>query len=214
MISSRRFSLKDRIVVGLDQAMRTLFGGSVEGRKNPALDTEEGDLSASERRAAVSLMRVNHAGEVAAQALYQGQAVTARNKKVQRIMEQAAREENDHLVWCRARLKELDGATSVFDPFWYAGAFTIGTVAGLLGDKANLGFLAETERQVVEHLDDHLERLPSQDVRSRAIINQMRDDERSHARVAVEHGALDFARPVKSLMRFSARIMTRSAYWI
>jgi len=211
---SRRYNFKDRLVVGLDQAMRTVFGGTAPGRENPALRVEEGDLSVSERRAAVGLMRVNHAGEVAAQALYQGQSVTARGTQVKRVMEQAAQEENDHLVWCRARLKELNGSTSLLDPFWYAGAFTIGTVAGLLGDKANLGFLAETERQVVEHLDGHLERLPGKDERSRAIVKQMRDDELSHARTAVEQGALEFTRPVKSLMRFGARVMTRSAYWI
>lgn len=210
----RQLNLTDRIVGRLDRGLRTVLGGTVGVRKNPALDTEQGNLSASEQQTAIGLMRVNHAGEVAAQALYQGQAMTAREKKVQVAMELAAQDENDHLVWCRDRLKELDGTTSLLDPVWYAGAFSIGAFAGLLGDKVNLGFLAETERQVVEHLDGHLDRLPIKDLRSRAIVQQMKDDEQAHASAAVEQGALELPRPVKSFMRFSARFMTRSAYWI
>ena len=213
-MSSRTLSLTDRIVIGLDRGLRTVLGGVSATRKNPARDTEEGEMSSLERQTVIALMRVNHAGEVSAQALYQGQAVTARENQVRQTLERAAQEENDHLVWCRERLKELDGATSLLDPVWYAGSFALGAAAGLLGDKVSLGFLAETERQVVEHLDAHLERMPAHDDRSRAILEQMRTDEQGHATTAAEQGAPELPAPVKSLMRFSARVMTRSAYWI
>ena len=213
-MSPRNPSLTDRFVVGLDRGLRTVLGGVSATRDNPARDVEEGELSVVERHTAVGLMRVNHAGEVSAQALYQGQAVTARDPTVRVALERAAEEENDHLVWCRSRLEELGSGPSLLDPVWYAGSFAIGALAGLLGDRVSLGFLAETERQVVEHLEGHLERLPSGDERSRAILEQMRTDEQGHATTAAEGGANELSRPVKSLMRFSARIMTRSAYWI
>lgn len=213
-MSPRNLTLSDRIVGGLDRGLRTVLGGVSSGRENPARDVEDGEMSAVERRAAIGLMRVNHAGEVSAQALYQGQAVTARKPEVRSALAHAAEEENDHLVWCRSRLEELGGATSLLDPVWYAGSFAIGALAGLFGDRASLGFLVETERQVVEHLDGHLERLPTHDERSRVILEQMRTDEHGHATSAADKGAGALPSPIRSLMRLSARIMTRSAYWI
>jgi len=213
-LSPRNLTLSDRVVGGLDRGLRTVLGGVRAARENPARGVEEGEMSTVERRAAIGLMRVNHAGEVSAQALYQGQAVTAREPGVQSALAHAAEEENDHLVWCRSRLQELDGATSLLDPVWYAGSFAIGVLAGLLGDRTSLGFLAETERQVVEHLHGHLERLPAHDKRGRAILEQMRTDEHGHATVAVDKGATELPSPIRSLMRFSARVLTRSAYWI
>lgn len=159
-------------------------------------------------------MRVNHAGEVAAQALYHGQAVTARNPDVRSAMEQSAREEEDHLNWCRERLAQLESHTSVLAPVWYAGGFACGALAGLAGDRVNLGFLAETERQVVRHLDDHLGRLPESDRRSRAIIEQMREDEAAHAVTAESHGAAELPNFVRRAMKVASRVMTRTAYWI
>jgi ubiquinone biosynthesis monooxygenase Coq7 len=159
-------------------------------------------------------MRVNHAGEVAAQALYHGQALTTRDPQLRRVLEQSAREEDDHLHWCRQRLDELEGRTSLLDPFWYAGALTFGAVAGLAGDRVNLGFLAETEHQVVAHLSDHLSRLPPTDERSRAVLEQMRTDEAAHARTAEDRGAVDLPSPVKRAMRLASRVMTRTAYFV
>ena len=212
-MSPRNLTLSDRLVAGLDRGLRTVLGGVSASRDNPAEAVEEGDLSTLERHTAVGLMRVNHAGEVSAQALYQGQAVTAREQTVRSALERAAEEENDHLVWCRSRLDELGAGPSLLDPVWYAGSFAIGALAGLLGDRLSLGFLAETERQVVEHLEGHLARLPPGDRRSRAILEQMRTDEQGHATTAAERGAHEVPGVVKSLMRFSARVMTRSAYW-
>jgi ubiquinone biosynthesis monooxygenase Coq7 len=159
-------------------------------------------------------MRVNHAGEVAAQALYHGQALTAKNPDLRRALEQSALEEDDHMHWCRQRLAELGGRTSLLDPFWYAGALTFGAVAGLAGDRVNLGFLAETEHQVVAHLTDHLSRLPESDGRSRAVLVQMRADEAAHARTAEDRGAIELPSPVKRAMRFASRVMTRTAYFV
>ncbi len=171
-------------------------------------------MSARERRTSAALMRVNHAGEVAAQALYHGQALTASDPRLRHAMEQAAREEDDHLRWCRQRLDELDGRTSLLDPFWYAGALTFGAIAGIAGDRVNLGFLAETEHQVVAHLEDHLARLPESDARSRAVLTQMREDEAAHARTAEDRGAVALPPLVKRAMRFASRVMTRTAYYI
>ena len=214
-MSSRRFSTADRIIINLDRAVRSLQGKNPgSGRPSPAQDQDPDVMSARERRTSAALMRVNHAGEVAAQALYHGQALTATDPALRRAMEQAAREEDDHLRWCRQRLDELEGRTSLLDPFWYAGALTFGAIAGIAGDRVNLGFLAETEHQVVAHLEDHLARLPESDARSRAVLAQMREDEAAHARTAEDRGAVELPSVVKRAMRFASRVMTRTAYYI
>ena len=213
--AGRRYGALDRLILSLDHALRTLWGEPQDtGRAYPAEPFEESALSEAERRHAAGLMRVDHAGEVSAQGLYQGQAVTARRPEVRRAMEQAAREENDHLVWCRRRLEELGSRTSLLDPFWYAGSFAIGALAGLAGDRWSLGFVVETERQVVRHLEDHLRRLPPQDARSRAILEQMKEDELHHATTALHAGAAELPAPVKGLMRITSKVMTTTAYWI
>jgi ubiquinone biosynthesis monooxygenase Coq7 len=165
-------------------------------------------------RVSAALMRVNHAGEVAAQALYQGQGMTARDPAVRDAMQQAAREEIDHLVWCRQRVEQLGSRTSYLNPVWYLGSFSLGALAGALGDKWSLGFLAETEHQVVRHLDTHLERLPEIDMKSAAILRQMRQDELRHATTAVESGAAELPGPVKRMMRLCSRVMTGTAYLV
>ncbi len=214
-MSSRRFTTADRIIINLDRAVRSLQGRNPgSGRPSPAHTEDSEAMTARDKRASAALMRVNHAGEVAAQALYHGQALTARDPELRRAMEQAAREEDDHLRWCRQRLDELGGRTSLLDPFWYAGALTFGAVAGIAGDRVNLGFLAETEHQVVAHLEDHLSRLPESDVRSRAVLEQMREDEAAHARGAEDRGAVDLPPLVKRAMRFASRVMTRTAYFV
>ena len=215
MSHGRRFSFLDQVIIDLDQGLRAMRGDQpAEGRGNPAGDAPDAPLSEAERRHAAGLMRVDHAGEVAAQALYHGQSVTARNARVRATLEQAAREEGDHLRWCRERLDELGASSSRLDPLWYLGSFMIGAVAGLAGDRWSLGFVAETERQVVRHLQDHLTSLPPDDTRSRAILEQMRCDEGEHATTALESGAAELPQPVKRLMTFTARIMTETAYRI
>ena len=182
----RHYSLLDRLCIELDQSLRTVHGRpQVTERPNPSdAITEPDDLDASERSLAARLMRVNHAGEVSAQGLYQGQALTARLPEVRAQMHRAALEENDHLAWCEQRLQELDSHKSLLSPFWYWGSFAIGAFAGAVGDKWSLGFVTETERQVVKHLDGHLARLPEHDTRSRAVLEQMREDELHHATTA------------------------------
>ena len=205
----------DLMIVNLDRALRAVGGAARgTGREYPAGDRPETGLDESARRHAAGLMRVNHAGEVAAQALYHGQSLTARGERVRGDLEQAAREEEDHLIWCRRRLDELGEAPSLLDPFWYAGSFAMGAVAGLAGDRVNLGFLAETERQVEAHLEGHLERLPPGDERSRAVVAQMQRDEVEHARMAEHGGAAALPAPVRGAMRLVARVMTGTAYWI
>ena len=159
-------------------------------------------------------MRVNHAGEVAAQALYQGHATVARDKNIERQMKRAADEEFDHLAWCEQRLHELGFKPSRLSPLWYAGAFAIGAASGTLGDKWSLGFIAETEKQVCSHLDSHLDRLPEEDAKSRAIVEQMRDEEQEHGENAIDAGAAELPRPVIRLMRATAKVMTNTAYWV
>jgi len=211
----RRYGIADRMIINLDRAVRSIGGRSQgSGRANPGRAVGETTLSVREKRISAALMRVNHAGEVAAQALYHGQALTSGDPALREAMEQAAREEDDHLRWCRERLEQLEGRTSVLDPVWYAGAFAFGAASGLAGDRINLGFLAETERQVVEHLSDHLERIPDPDQRSRAILEQMREDEAHHAETAERHGAAGLPAAVKRAMRFASRVMTRTAYWL
>jgi ubiquinone biosynthesis monooxygenase Coq7 len=202
-------------MIGIDQALRTLFGRpQVTERPNPAQDLEEPELSSHERDLAGRLMRINHTGEVCAQALYQGQALTAKLPEVRSSMERAAQEENDHLDWCEKRLGELDNRKSLLNPFWYAGSFAIGAVAGLAGDKWSLGFVAETEHQVEEHLDEHLGRLPTKDEKSRKILAQMKDDEIHHATVALEAGGAQLPMPIKLAMKLTSKLMTKSVYYL
>lgn len=208
-------TLTDRIIVHLDRGMRAVLGGNpAPSRENPAQAIAEARLDAREQRTSIALMRVNHAGEVAAQALYHGQSLAAHRPAIHRALERASVEENDHLAWCRKRLEQLSGRTSILDPVWYAGCFAIGALAGLAGDRWSLGFLAETERQVVAHLDGHLQRLPAADKRSRAILERMREDESAHATSAVRHGGTALPAPIKVLMRVTSRIMTRTALWL
>lgn len=211
----RQLTPVDRLIEHFDSALRTVFGTPIgSGRQNPG-DTEElPELPATDKAESLCLMRVNHAGEVCAQALYQGQALTARRKDTREQMNQAATEENDHLAWCKQRVEELGGHTSLLNPFWYGGSFAIGAVTGLLGDKWSLGFLAETERQVVEHLDGHLERLPAEDTRSEAILEQMKIDEARHRSMAKHAGGSELPEPVKRLMTLMSRVMTTTAYRI
>ncbi|MGH8567166.1 MAG: 2-polyprenyl-3-methyl-6-methoxy-1,4-benzoquinone monooxygenase [Gammaproteobacteria bacterium] len=214
-MAERRYTPLDTLIVNLDKGVRTVFGQPPRGgRPRPGQAARDDDAPEADRRVSVGLMRVNHAGEVAAQALYHGQAITARDPVVRDRMSEAAAEENDHLSWCEARLEELGGHTSYLSPLWYLGSFTFGVVAGCAGDRFSLGFLAETERQVVAHLEGHMARLPQGDVRSRGIIEQMKKDESYHATVAVDSGAVDLPVYIKRLMRMSAKVMTTTAYWV
>ncbi len=209
------FNAADRFIIGIDQALRTLFGRpQVTERKDPADGFPEAELSDHERDVTARLMRINHTGEVCAQALYQGQALTAKLPEVRQSMERAAQEENDHLDWCESRLKALDDRKSLLNPFWYAGSFLIGAAAGLAGDKWSLGFVAETERQVEDHLERHLERLPSQDQKSRAVLEQMKEDEIHHATVALEAGGAALPGPLKLAMKLTSKLMTKSVYYL
>jgi len=211
----RHYSAVDRLLIRLQDAVSTVVAPpQAPARANPAAELADPELTDAERRHAAGLMRVNHAGEVAAQALYQGHALAARSSEVRAHMLEAAGEERSHLLWCEERLRELGEGPSKLDPLWYAGSFAIGALAGLAGDRWALGFVEETEKQVSEHLDGHLEQLPEDDARSRAIVEAMRDDEERHGREAVEAGARPLPGPVRRLMRGVARVMTRSAYWI
>ena len=212
-MSDRHLDALDRLIVGFDRALRGAARvDGAPGLENPARDTVDGPLDDDECRHSAGLMRVNHAGEVAAQALYQGQSLTARDAAVRAAMETAAREENDHLVWCRRRLEELGSGPSLLDPFWYGGSLAIGIAAGLAGDRWSLGFVAETERQVVDHLEDHLGRLPEGDRRSRAVLERMQADERRHATRARAAGGAELPPIVRQAMRAASRVMTRTAY--
>lgn len=214
-MEQRRLSPLDRLLSGIDSAMKTVAAPATRvSRPNPAAEIPEQRLSERDRTHAAGLMRVNHAGEVAAQALYQGHASVARDPAVQAQMTKAAREEKDHLGWCEQRLQELGAAPSLLGPFWYAGAFAIGAASGVLGDRWSLGFIEETERQVSQHLSGHLDRLPENDARSRAIVEKMRAEEEQHGANARAAGAALLPKPVRSLMRASAGLMTRTAYWI
>jgi ubiquinone biosynthesis monooxygenase Coq7 len=204
----------DRLITAFDNGLRTLLAPAHSARAVPGAALAEPEMTAPERQVAAALMRVNHTGEICAQALYQGQALTARNASARAALEQAAVEETDHLAWTAQRIEELGGRASLLNPLWYAGSFALGAAAGFLGDKWNLGFLAETERQVEGHLEGHLDRLPAQDEKSRAIVNEMKVDESRHARTAVDHGAAELPEPVKLAMKLGSRIMTRTAYWI
>jgi len=217
-MTGRNHSLLDVLVSGFDQALKTMAGSAAgSGRPNPAMQAApagEETLADAQRRHVAGLMRVNHSGEVAAQALYQGQALTARLENVREAMERAAVEEIDHLKWCQERLQELGSHTSVLNPLWYAGSFAIGALAGIAGDRWSLGFVAETEKQVVDHLQGHLERLPLEDERSRAILEQMKQDEQHHGQAAADAGGARLPAPFRHLMTLTSRVMTRTAYWI
>lgn len=204
----------DKLVVEFDKGLRTLFAPAPTLRPLPGGDLPDAELSAEEKSRTVSLMRINHCGEICAQALYQGQALTARNEEVKAALVQAAWEETEHLNWTETRIHELGGHTSFLNPLWYTGSLALGALAGALGDKWNLGFLAETEHQVEKHLESHLERLPQQDEKSRAILEQMKTDEIHHAETALEHGGAPLPLPVKAAMKLSSKIMTKTAYWI
>jgi 3-demethoxyubiquinol 3-hydroxylase len=210
----RPLSLADALIREFDRGLRTVAAANVAARPNPAGPAPESVTEAAARRHAAGLMRVNHAGEIAAQALYHGQALTARDPKVRAALLDAARDETDHLAWCEARVRELDSHTSLLAPVWYAGAFAIGAVTGLAGDRTSLGFVAETERQVVEHLESHMHELPEGDERSRRIVGQMQDDEERHGSDARSAGGRDLPRPIRELMRRAARVMTRTAYHV
>lgn len=204
----------DFLINPLDSALRTLFAPAQSERPVPGDTLPEAELSDDEKKLAAALMRVNHCGEICAQALYQGQGLTARNSEVRHDLTQAAREETEHLAWTEQRIRELGGRKSVLNPLWYGGSFLIGAVAGALGDRWNLGFLAETERQVEQHLKGHLGRLPAQDLRSRAIVDQMKRDEMRHAVTAVAHGGSDLPLPVRAVMKLTAKVMTTTAHRI
>lgn len=213
-MTARHYSALDQMLIGLQQAVATACGGHPVSERPYPGPPAGAALNEADRRLAEALMRVNHAGEVAAQALYQAQGLVARDRQVAAAMERAAREEIDHLVWCETRLRELDGRPSLLAPFWYAGSFAIGAAAALVGDRWNLGFVAETERQVTRHLESHLERLPQSDAASRAVVTRMRDDEAAHATRAVEAGAAELPGPVRRLMRVCAGVMTAVAFYI
>ena len=204
----------DTLIVNFDRALRTLCARATSVRPLPGGELEEARLDQHEKRSAAALMRVNHAGEICAQALYHGQATTARNKEVRQALELAAAQETEHLAWTEQRIEELGGRLSLLNPLLYAGSFTIGAISGLFGDKWNLGFLAETEKQVEGHLDDHLGRLPEDDRKSRAIVAQMKEDEAKHARTALAHGGAELPVPARQAMRAASRLMTNSTYWI
>ena len=204
--------MMDDLILGFDRALRTLSGSAVGGRPNPAAGLPEHELTPEERRHAAGLMRVNHTGEVCAQALYQAQALTARDAGIRGRLALAAREEEEHLAWTQQRLTELGERPSLVNPLWYAASFAIGLAAGVAGDRTNLGFVVETERQVEEHLSGHMDRLPAGDVKSRVIVAAMRDDEMRHGAAARDAGAADLPWLVRALMRGTARLMTVTAY--
>jgi ubiquinone biosynthesis monooxygenase Coq7 len=214
-MNTRVYTPADRLIGRLDLVLRTVLGADPgQRRPSPAAGLPDPPLAAEQRRHAAGLMRVNHTGEVCAQALYVGQAAVSRESSLQESLERAAAEERDHLYWCAERLGELGDRPSLLNPLWFAGSLAIGMAAAAVGDKWSLGFVEETERQVTKHLESHLERLPENDVRSRAIVAVMRDDEARHAADAAARGARALSEPIRGLMAIESRIMTRVAYWI
>jgi ubiquinone biosynthesis monooxygenase Coq7 len=204
-------SWPDRLIATLDEALRAVAAKPGATRPSPAADLPDADLTDEERRASAALLRVNHAGEIAAQALYSGQSLFARSAATHRQLHGAAREERDHLAWCAGRLEELEGRTSVLDPLWYAGSFCIGMIAGAAGDSLSLGFVAETERQVEAHLNDHLGRLPAADHKSRAILTRMAEDEAHHGTMASLAGGATLPAPIRGCMTFGGELLRRIA---
>lgn len=205
----------DRFILEFDTALRSVVGGANAHRPTPGSNfVSDSSLDAIERKHAAGLMRVNHVGEVCAQALYQSQKLVARNPEIQEMLDHSGEEEMDHLAWCETRLQELGSHTSYLNPLWYAGSFAIGLVAGLAGDKWSLGFVAETEKQVENHLESHLEKLPKQDERSRAIVDQMRIDEIAHGQAAKNAGGANLPEPIQKIMQAMSKVMTSTAYKI
>jgi ubiquinone biosynthesis monooxygenase Coq7 len=206
-------SFFEQLLNAADEGLRALSGSVTAARPSPASDRMV-PAAPDDRRHAAGLMRVNHTGEICAQALYSGQALVARDPRVRSALQAAASEERDHLAWCRGRLEELDARPSLLDPLWYAGSFAWGVTSGMAGDRWSLGFLAETEAQVERHLEGHLERLPADDDASRAIVNKMREDEARHGNTGRALGAAELPYPVKRAMQAASRVMTRTAYWV
>lgn len=215
MHNKPEYSLFDKLIIGFDQALRTLSNhADASGEAYPAENTPEQDMSEKERKHAAGLMRVNHAGEVCAQALYHGQAAGSRTLSVQENMQHAALEEGDHLNWCKRRLDELGSHTSYLNPLWYVGSFCIGMTAGMVGDKWSLGFVSETETQVIKHLTGHMAILPQQDERSYNVLKRMEADEARHRDMAIAHGAHDLPKMIKGVMALTSKIMVTSAYYV
>lgn len=215
MTNKRQYTLLDKFCIGFDQALRTLGNQAASsGEPYPVTQDSESVLSEAERKHAAGLMRVNHAGEICAQALYHGQGAASRASEMQTQMEQAALEEGDHLNWCKQRLDELGSHTSYLNPLWYAGSFCIGLTAGMIGDKWSLGFVVETERQVIRHLASHIALLPAQDQRSQQILARMESDEARHRDEAVAAGAEELPQPVKLIMGWTSKIMVKAAYYV
>ena len=204
----------DTLVLGVDRALKTLSGGYAATRPSPAEEEADVVMQSDDREHAAGLMRVNHAGEICAQALYEGQALTARSETAREALQQAAAEERDHLSWCRSRLDELDARPSLLDPLFYGASFAMGALTGLAGDKISLGFVEATEDQVVQHLEQHLDDLPPDDLKSRAVLDQMRVDESKHGAEALKMGGQAFPAPVKQVMTLISRLMTQSTYRI
>lgn len=204
----------DRLIIEFDKGLRTVLTEARSVRPHPDKDLPDASLDSREKQHVAGLMRVNHCGEVCAQALYNGQSLTSRNPGTVAALRQAAQEETEHLAWCEKRINELGSHKSFLNPLWYSGSFALGALAGAIGDKWNLGFLAETERQVGKHLESHLSLLPEQDEKSRAILKQMAIDEAEHADTAIRHGAAELPKPVKAAMQLTSRIMTKTAYYL
>jgi len=214
-LAERPFSSLDRLICAADDTLAVLFGHrGGTNRPDPAVGIAEGDLTPAERNLSSKLMRVNHVGEICAQALYQSQALTSRSDSVRKTLSLAALEEQDHLRWCENRINSLGGRKSLLNPAWYLGSFTIGLAAGFAGDRINLAFLRETEKQVEGHLHSHLDRLPGKDLASRAVVSAMKEDEKQHGETAHRAGASELPLAIKSLMRLASRVMTGTAHWI
>ncbi len=211
----RNYSKVDEICMGLDQALRSIFcKPQTTARLNPSAGASEAELSPEQRRHSAALMRINHAGEICAQALYHGQGLVSRNPEIRQQMQQAAIEEGDHLAWCKTRLLELGSHTSYLNPLWYAGSFVLGATAGIVGDRWSLGFVAETETQVVKHLEQQLKLLPASDEKSHKILQQMQKDELQHRDEAIKAGSAELPAFIKNLMGLTAKIMVKTAYWV
>ena len=202
----------DQLITEFDKGLRTVFAEAHTVRPHPDRDVADTPLDAQEKRHAAALMRINHSGEVCAQALYNGQALTARNPETEAALRQASQEETEHLAWCEKRIAELGSHKSLLNPIWYGGSFALGALAGALGDKWNLGFLAETENQVGKHIENHLTRLPENDAKSRAVLEQMKIDEAKHATTALDHGGAELPTPVKLAMKLASKVMTHTTY--
>ena len=204
----------DKLIIEFARGLKTLTASAHSVRPHPDENVQEPELSAEEKRHVLGLMRVNHCGEVCAQALYNGQALTAKNPQIVDALQQASKEETEHLAWCVKRIHELGGHTSLLNPLWYAGSFTLGAIAGAIGDKWNLGFLAETEHQVGAHLEKHLHELPASDEKSRAILQQMKTDEAQHADTAISLGGAELPAPIKAAMKQMSKVMTSTTYYL